>query len=60
MKGFKTVIFGLIVAIGPATIAYLGGIDWVSIGISPTIASALGLAIIALRAVTSTPIGSKS
>ena len=59
MKGWKTVAFGLVVAIGPAIATYLAGIDWTSLGVSPGVAGAIGVAIIALRAVTNTPIGGK-
>ena len=60
MKGFKTVALGLVVAIAPIAITYLGGVDWTSLGISPTMASIIGLAIVALRSVTTTPIGKQS
>lgn len=60
MKGFKTVAFGLVVAVAPALVTYLGGVDWTLLGISPGVAAGIGLAVIGLRAVTSTAIGSKS
>lgn len=56
MKGFRTVIFGLMVAVVPAALTYLGGVDWTAFGINPMLAGALGAAIIALRAITSTPL----
>lgn len=59
LKGFKTVIFGAAVAVAPSLLTYLGGVDWTTIGLSPTTAGAIGAGIIALRAITSTPIGKK-
>jgi hypothetical protein len=58
-KGFRTVAFGLFVAVAPAAVTYLGGVDWTTLGISPGVAAALGLAVVGLRAVTSTAIGQK-
>lgn len=60
MKGYKTVAFGLIVAIAPVALTYLGGIDWTSLGISPGVAGVIGACIIGLRAITNTSLGSKS
>lgn len=57
MKGWKTVAFGVLTAILPALLTYLGGIDWTSLGIHPATAAAIGSAIIALRAITNTSIG---
>lgn len=57
IKGFKTIAFGLVVAIAPAALTYLGGVNWTSVGVSPAVAAAIGAAIIGLRAVTTTPIG---
>lgn len=59
LTGFKTLIFGAAVAIAPSLLTYLGGVDWTTIGIAPGVAGAIGAGIIALRAVTSTPIGKK-
>lgn len=60
MKGYKTIAFGLVLAVAPAALTYLGGVDWTSLGISPQAAAAIGLAIIGLRSVTNTAIGTKS
>lgn len=57
MKGWKTVTFGLFMIVVPPALNYLGGIDWQSLGISPAESAVIGAVIIALRAVTSTPIG---
>jgi hypothetical protein len=60
MKGYRTVIFGLATAVLPVALTYLGGIDWTKLGISPGVAIGLGAMIIALRAATTTAIGSKA
>lgn len=60
LKGWKTVLFGLLVAIAPPAVTYLGGVNWTSIGISPAVAGVIGAIIIGLRAVTNTAIGSKT
>lgn len=57
MKGWKTVLFGLLTIIVPSALTYLGGVDWTSLGISPGVAGIIGATIIGLRAATSTPIG---
>jgi hypothetical protein len=57
MKGWKTVGFGLLMVIAPAAITYLGNVNWTSLGVSPGVSAAIGVIIIALRAVTNTPIG---
>ena len=57
MKGWKTVIFGLGMAIVPVGLTYLAGIDWTQY-VSPTWAPVVAGAItILLRAMTTTPIG---
>ncbi len=57
MQGFKTFAFGLALAILPQAIAYITKFDFSSaLGLSPNAASAVGLIVVALRAVTSTPI----
>lgn len=56
-KGFKTVAFGLGVAILPGALQYLGGVDVVStFGLSPGAGVVVGAVVMALRAVTSSPI----
>lgn len=60
MQGWKTVAFGLLTAVAPVVLTYLGGVDWTSLGIHPAMAGAIGAIIIALRAMTSTPIGKSS
>ncbi|HEX4716584.1 MAG TPA: hypothetical protein VH164_16825 [Ktedonobacteraceae bacterium] len=57
LTGWKTVLFGLATAVGPTVLDKLAGIDWHTIGVSPTAGGIIGAIIIGLRAVTSTPIG---
>ena len=57
LQGFKTFFFGLALAILPQVINYLSTFDFIHVfGLSPNAASAVGMIIIGLRAVTSTPI----
>ncbi len=56
-KGYKTVALGLLMVVGPAALNYLGGVDWTVLGVSPAAGAIIGAAIIALRAVTNSPIG---
>jgi hypothetical protein len=60
MKGWRTVIFGALIVVGPPLLTYVAGVDWKSLGVSPAVAAAIGAAIIALRAMTTTPIGSRT
>jgi hypothetical protein len=59
LTGFKTLIFGAAVAVAPSLLTYLGGVDWTTIGISPTAGGVIGAVIIGLRTMTSTPVGKK-
>lgn len=59
MKGFKTIAFGLAVAVLPAVFDYVLGVNWTSIGISPEAGAAIGVVIVGLRAATSTAIGKR-
>ena len=55
--GFKTFLFGLALAILPQFVSFVSGFDFTTaFGLSPNAASAIGFIIVALRAVTSTPI----
>jgi hypothetical protein len=57
MKGFRTVAIGLAIAIGPAAITYLLGLDWTSL-IGPNAALfVVGLLQIGMRMITTTPVG---
>lgn len=56
LTGFRTFAIGIGLAILPQVINFLTGFDFVhTFGLSPNAASIVGALIIALRAVTSTP-----
>jgi hypothetical protein len=56
-NGFKTFAVGLALALIPQAVSFVSGFDFThAFGLSPNAASIVGLAMIALRAVTSTPI----
>lgn len=60
MKGFRTIVFGLVVAVAPAALHYLAGVDWTQI-VGPVFGPAVvGAITIGLRMVTDTAVGSKS
>lgn len=56
-KGWKTLGFGLLMVIAPPVLALLGGIDWNSSGLPPWAVMLVGAVVMALRFVTTTPIG---
>lgn len=59
-KGWRTVAYGLAIAIAPSALQYLVGIDWSKL-IGPNAALAMaGIGTIILRAVTNTSIGKSS
>ncbi len=59
LKGWKTVVSGVLMAILPAALTYLAGVDWTKF-VSPNAAMLIaGIIVVALRAVTNTPIGTK-
>ncbi len=60
-NGFKTFAAGLALAVVPQAISFVTNFDFVhAFGLSPNAGSLIGLSIIALRAVTSTPIFSSA
>jgi hypothetical protein len=59
LTGFRTVAWGLLVAIAVPGLTYLGGIDWTQF-VNPNIALVIsGAVTIGLRVVTTTSIFSK-
>lgn len=60
LKGWKTVLFGALVAVGPVALDYVGAINWTSLGVSPTAGMIIGAGIIGLRTITTSAIGAKS
>lgn len=60
LKGWKTVGFGLLVAIVPTALTYAAGLDWTKLVGPNAAAIVVGLVTVALRAVTDTPVGKSS
>ncbi len=61
LSGFKTVLAGLVLAAGPATISYIGNIDVAkAFGLSPTAGAVVGALMIGLRAITNSTIFSSA
>ena len=59
MKGLRTVLLGMFMAVVPVALQYLAGIDWTTL-VSPTWAPVIaGGAVILLRYFTDTAIGKK-
>jgi hypothetical protein len=57
LNGFKTFAVGLGLSVVPQLIAFTSNFDFThAFGLSPNASTLVGLVIIALRAVTSTPI----
>lgn len=59
MKGFRTIGVGLCLAIGPAALDYLTGIDWSQHVSSQAAFVISGLLTIAMRCITTTRVGTK-
>lgn len=60
IKGWRTIAIGLVMAVAPAALTYLGGVDWTHL-IGPNGALAVsGILMIAMRAITNTPPGQSS
>ena len=59
-KGWRTVLVGLVLAIGPEALQYLSGIDWNALIGTKGAFLVSGLVTIALRGVTTGPVGSKT
>jgi hypothetical protein len=57
MKGFRTIAVGFAMAIGPAALTYLLGLDWTKL-VGPNAALFVaGLLQIGMRVITTTPVG---
>lgn len=52
----KMMLLGLATAVGPAALQYLAGVDWTRFGVSPAAGVILGVAIMGLRGMTSSPV----
>ena len=58
MKGYRTILVGLAMAIAPAASTYLAGLDWTQL-VGPNSAMAIaGAVTIAMRIITTTSVGS--
>lgn len=59
MKGFRTVLTGLGIAVAPVALEYVAKIDWTQY-VSPNVALVIsGLTMVALRAVTTSALFKK-
>ena len=57
MKGYRTILIGLALAVGPAALQYLGAVDWSAL-LGPTGAFFVsGVVAILMRFATTTPVG---
>lgn len=60
LKGWRTFALGLAIAVGPAALTYLAGVDWTKL-VSPNTAMLISGGIMFLmRAITTTPPGKSS
>lgn len=59
-KGWKTFLFGGLVAVSGVGLDYVAGYDWTDSGLAPWIVSLIGVGVMALRAVTTTTIFKKT
>lgn len=60
LKGWRTIAIGLAMAIGPAALTYLAGVDWTKL-VGPNAAMIIaGAVTVAMRIVTTTPMGKSS
>lgn len=60
LKGWRTVLFGLLLVIAPPALNYLAGVDWTHL-VGPNVALMItGGITILLRVVTTTPVGTKT
>jgi hypothetical protein len=56
-SGFKTFLIGLTLAVLPQVVSFVSNFDFVkTFGLSPDAATLIGILIVGLRAVTTTPI----
>ena len=59
LKGYRTLLFGLLMVVVPPALNYLVGINWTSY-VSPNEAFFIsGILTMILRVVTTTPVGTK-
>ena len=59
LQGYRTLIVGFLLTVGPFALNYLGHIDWTQY-VSPRWSTVIvGAIVIAMRLVTSTPVGTR-
>jgi hypothetical protein len=59
-KGLRTLIVGLAIAVAPSALTYLGGLNWTAFGVSPAAGAFLGIVVMGMRTLTTTPVGKSS
>ena len=59
MKGFRTILVGLGMAIGAPALQFLGGVDWTQYFPPQYAPIAAGIIMIGMRLITNTQTGSK-
>ncbi len=60
LKGWRTILTGLAIAVAPSAINYLGGVDWTKL-VGPNVALLIsGAVMVGLRLITNTPPGQNS
>ena len=59
-KGLRTLAVGLTIAVAPSALAYFGGVDWTQFGVSPAAGAFIGVVVMGMRTVTTTPVGKSS
>jgi hypothetical protein len=58
MKGWRTILAGLGMAVAVPGLSYLAGIDWTQYGVTPNIAMVIaGAVTIGMRIITDTQVG---
>lgn len=57
LKGYRTILIGLVIAVAPAALTYLAGVDWTAL-VGPNGAMFIvGAITITMRMITTTPPG---
>lgn len=57
LKGYRTILLGLVMAIAPSALTYLAGVDWTAL-VGPNLAMFIvGAVTITMRMITTTPPG---
>ncbi len=57
LKGWRTIVIGVAIAVLPSALTYLAGVDWTKL-VSPDWASVIaGAIMIGMRVITTTPPG---